>query len=93
MTYGITINDLRNLLERINFATDQNIEAWTKQEDGTYKANPGTYILNQCYGGVRLAQICNTGGGERDITWRGTKRETYRQMQAFLAGLDARANP
>lgn len=88
MTDRITINDLRNLLEAINFATGQNIKAWTKQEDGTYKANPGTYVLDQCYGGVRLSQICNTGGGERDITQRGTKRETYHRMHAFLAGVN-----
>jgi hypothetical protein len=60
-----------------------------RREDGRWASTPGTYVLDWCYGGVRLAQIANEGGGERDITGRGTKRETYHRMHSFLRGLEA----
>lgn len=85
--------DLYNVLRRINDTTGNQQEAWTKQEDGTFKANPGTYVLDWAYGGVQLAQLVNDGGGERNITGRGTKRETYHKMHAFLNGLAARDQP
>jgi hypothetical protein len=87
----ITKEDLKNVLDRINEATDHKLEAWTKDEVGGYRANVGTYVLDWCYGGVRLSQLCNEGGGERDITTRGTKRETYERMRAFLTGLEVSA--
>lgn len=87
----ITKKDLQNVLDRINEATDHKLEAWTKDSTGRYRANVGTYVLDWCYGGVRLSQLCNEGGGERDITMRGTKRETYERMRAFLTGLEVGA--
>ena len=87
----VTKKDLQNVLDRINEATDQKSEAWTKDSTGRYRANVGTYVLDWCYGGVRLSQLCTEGGGERDITTRGTKRETYERMHAFLTGLEVGA--
>ena len=80
--------DLYKVLSRINHATGNQQKGWTQQEDGTFKANVGTYVLDWAYGGVQLAQLVNDGGGERNITGRGTKRETYHRMHAFLAGLE-----
>jgi hypothetical protein len=86
----ITIANLENLLTLINEAAGQNPEAWTKDEAGQYRANVGTYVLDWAYGAVRLSQMANESGGERDITGRGTKRETYHRMHAFLGGLTMR---
>ena len=40
------------------------------------------YGLDYAYGGVRL--VCN--GGSREVSPRGSKRETYEWIQAFRAG-------
>jgi len=85
----ITKADLQNVLDRINEATGHTLEGWTQNSAGRYRANVGTYVLDWCYGGVRLSQLSTEGGGERDITGRGTKRETYNAMRAFLEGIHA----
>ena len=84
----INNKDLDRVLTRINEATGQPTEAWTEQ-DGKWRANVGSYVLDYCYGGVRLSKLTSEGGGERDITVRGTKKECYYQMLAFLAGVEA----
>ena len=87
MAYRINKAQLESMVERINEATGHPLEAWTKQEDGKYKANIGTYVLDWAYGGVRLSQMASEGGGQRDITGRGTKRETYERMHCYLKGI------
>tara|TARA_R110000787_G_scaffold284120_2_gene397532 strand:+ start:77 stop:355 length:279 start_codon:yes stop_codon:yes gene_type:complete len=87
MSHRINQKDLELVLHRINTATGQALEGWTKQANGRYRANVGTYILDYAYGGVRLAQLCTEGGGETDLTGLGTKRETYHRMHAFLRGV------
>ena len=92
MSTRITEKDLQNILDRINDATGQITEGYPRQDDGTLKCNVGTYVLDWAYGGVRLSQLMNESGGERDITGRGTKRETYGNMRAFLAGVEVNPN-
>ena len=88
MSNRINQTDLENLLERINIAAGRNIKPYSN--DGTrFHPNAGTYLLDWAYGGVRLSQMSMKEGctGQRGITSRGTKRETYERMQAFLAGM------
>ena len=54
---------------------------------GKLETNAGTYVLDWAYGGVRLSQM-SAGGGERDISGRGTKRECYTYIRAMLAGIE-----
>lgn len=83
----VTKKDLEYLVDRINRDANTPIQPYI---DGIVQ--PGNYHLSWAYGGVKLVQICNEGGGERDITsGYGTKRELYYQMQAFLRGLEASA--
>ena len=89
MSSRITKQQLQNLLDRINQATGHTLEPWTQDETGRPRANVGTYVLDWAYGGVRLSQLTNESGGERDITGLGTKRETYCRMQGFLDGIYA----
>ena len=91
MSQRKTNKDLEAVLSRINDATGGASEPWTKDAAGRYRANVGTYVLDYCYGGVSLAQLCTEGGGDRDITLRGTTKETYYRMKAFLRGLEAAA--
>jgi hypothetical protein len=68
----------------------QKEEAITVLPDGTHRWNVGTYILDAAYGGLLLSRITGPTGGEgHPLTGRGTKRETYRAMGAFIKGIHA----
>tara|TARA_R100000329_G_scaffold27716_2_gene25805 strand:- start:1202 stop:1459 length:258 start_codon:yes stop_codon:yes gene_type:complete len=51
--------------------------------EGTEWNTVGRYYVEQAYGGYRLVRIVNEGGGERDISKRGTKREIYEQLYSI----------
>lgn len=87
MAHRTTKAQLQTLCDYVNDATGHAREAWSRDADGKYHANPGTFVLDYCYGGVRLSQMCNEGGGQRDITGRATKGETAERIRAFLAGV------
>ena len=72
MSSRINQKDLEGQLEVINNLTD------------------GTYIFNWAYGGVRLCKYTapDRHGGQRDISDRGTKRELYEFMRAFIKGIE-----
>jgi hypothetical protein len=89
MAQRITKKDLYAQIELLNQTFGYRTEAWTKGLDGRYYANPNTYVLDCAYGGYRLGQLCNEGGGERDISPRGTARETYYWIKAFMEGINA----
>lgn len=88
MRERITLRHIQDVLDRINIWTDNPTEPYTKLPNGTHKRNAGVYVLSQCYGKVGLSQQ-SQDGGERQVIGLGTKRETYRQMCAFLAGIQA----
>lgn len=77
----ITERDLNNLLAAIN----------TKAGHGPNPPynTPGAYTLAGAYGGWKLEQYANTGGGVHTISTGGyvPKRELHNQMRAFLAGM------
>ena len=88
----ITEKDLKAVVERINRMTDSPLEAYTRQPDGTHRANVGNYHLSFAYGGVTLARMCNEGGGiTQPLGWgHKPKRELYHQLHAFISGLQAK---
>lgn len=90
MTNRITKTMLRNRIAILNdmFNQPNNPYAEERDEHGHLTANAGTYVLDCAYGGYRLGQM-RKGGGERDITPRGTARETYDAINAFIAGVEA----
>ena len=83
----ITRRDLETLVGRINAITGHPAEPYTKV-DGTYRPNPGTFLLSGAYGGWALHQMANEGTGERDVLHSGhiPARELYAQMQAYVRG-------
>jgi hypothetical protein len=89
MTDRITKNTLRRIVADLNLQFGQDAEAWHRDESGKFSATPGVFVLDCAYGGYRLSRITSEGGGERDITPRGTARETYDQIRAFIAGAKA----
>ena len=90
MSDRITQKDLEHLALLINRETGSPEERYTKDETGRTKSNPGNFHLSYAYGGVALERICNEGGGVHRISTGGyeTKRELYRWMSAYLAGLE-----
>ena len=50
------------------------------------KGNHGTFIIDSAYGGHRLSQMACPRGGtiERDLSLRGTARETYDIINAWI---------
>lgn len=79
-----TQRDLDGLINRLNRMTGNNPQPWSNG-----KSNIGTYCLDNAYGGNKLVQIVNEGGGERNITHGYvSKRECYVMIAAYIAGIE-----
>jgi hypothetical protein len=48
----------------------------------------GTVTIDQNIGGTRVVQYVGDGGGQRDLSDRGTKREAYIFLNGLIKGLD-----
>ena len=85
----ITEKDIKSRIDYLNRITGNAQTTYTKQDDGTIKANIGNYYLSCAYGGYKLEQICNDGGGCSDISRQGygTKRELYNFLNAYIDGI------
>jgi len=84
----VTMKNLEQMAAVINKQLNINAtEAWTKQTDGTFKANVGFYHVLSDGSCHSFSRICNTGGAITDIFRGNTKRELIQQMRAFSAGL------
>ena len=85
MRARITEKELKNLARILNEETGNPVDYFNKE---TGKCNPGNFHIDFAYGGTKLVQTCNNGGGCRDITSGfQTKRETYDRIQQFRAGM------
>tara|TARA_R110002020_G_scaffold406189_1_gene616204 strand:- start:643 stop:945 length:303 start_codon:yes stop_codon:yes gene_type:complete len=73
----VSMGQLKRLVERLNITKGYSVKPYETDHNGKFTANVGTYYVQQAYGGYRLEQICNTSGGARDISHRGTKKEVY----------------
>ena len=89
MADRITQKHLEALVARINTVTDSPMAYM----DADRKILVGHYHIDYAYGGVSLARTMTTGGGINAPlgSYHRTKRELYDQMQAFLAGIDAKS--
>ncbi len=99
MGYRYTMRDLEGLVDRLNRTTGAESEPYRDATEAEKAAgfggvgNVGTYYLMGAYGGHKLVQITNYGGGVRDVLGTGyaSKRELYRAISAYLDGIDAAA--
>jgi hypothetical protein len=99
MGYRYTMRDLEGLVDRLNRTTGAESEPYRDATEAEKAAgfggvgNIGTYYLMGAYGGHKLVQITNYGGGVRDVLGTGyvSKRELYRAVSAYLDGIDAAA--
>lgn len=92
MSDRITNKQLEHLVDRINELTGSPKTAWTRQPDGSLRANIGNYHISGAYGGVCLHRMMNDGGGVTTPLSYGhiPKRELYDQLRAFIAGLECK---
>ncbi len=75
-------------LDRLNETTGNPKEPYTRSDDeGRFKCNIGCYTYSSQAGGVAIEQMVE-GGGVRTIIDRGTKREVYEKLHAYLDGID-----
>jgi len=70
-------------LDMVNYAFGFEREAYCKDSDGQLRAHTGTLVLDFAYGGVRVSRLCGPGGGERDLSPRGTMREAFDYLDAM----------
>ena len=95
MAYRYKMADLTGLVDRLNRTVGAELKAYREATEvekaaGFYSvANPGTFYLEGAYGGHKLVQVINYGGGVRDVLYCGyvSKRELYHLIAALLKGL------
>lgn len=87
----ITLTDLNYVIDRINVVTKNPLTPFKRvHKKASLVACIGNYHLDSAYGGHRLVQTTNEGGGIRVIIGGFvSKREIYERMQAFLKGIEA----
>lgn len=88
MSQRITVTNLRNLCEHLNKITGSPVNGW-ERINGENRANIGHYHIDCAYGGYALERMVSEGGGVTQVISRGTARELYDQMHAFLRGFEA----
>ena len=85
----ITKAMLQGMCDRINRTVGAPLEPYTKQEDGTYKANIGNYHLDGAYGGWCIHRLMNDAGGcdTPIVDAHVPKRELWDLARAYCNGL------
>lgn len=91
MSNRTTNAELEGLVNRLNRITGNEQSTYTETADGKFTSNIGNYHLDYAYGGVKLVQMINAGGGIRTIT-QGyeSKRNCYQQIAAYIAGIESK---
>ena len=88
MAQRITERDLNGVCKTLNKVTGNPETPFTRDEAGKHSANIGNYHIDSAYGGYKLVQMVNTGGGIRTITSGYiTKRELYYQIHSYMDGI------
>lgn len=83
----MTKDRLRHKLDLVNDALGNVTEAYTLTDNGV-RANVGVITLDFANGGVRVCRIVGPGGGETDLSLRGTMREAATYLDAMLTGIN-----
>lgn len=85
----ITKKDLEKRIEYLNEITGSPLTTYTKQKDGSFRANIGNFHLSQAYGGYSLHRMQNLGGGITEPFGTGhiKAKDLYNAINAFISGL------
>lgn len=87
MTNRITAKHLLSKVAALNDLLGFTREPYSRDADGKLGASVGTFVLDQAYGGYRLCQIVSDGGAQRELTGRGTARETSEAISGVITGV------
>lgn len=91
MSNRITITNLRHLVEYLNCLTGSPATAYTRDASGDLRANIGHYHVDTSYGGYALDRMVNESGGVTTVLHRGSARDLYERIHAYLRGWEDRA--
>ena len=82
----ITEKDLNAVVNRLNSVTGQP-KTYGIKNGKEFKTNIGHYCLDAAYGGWKLVQVVNEGGGIKEITQSGftSKKNLYYEIQAIIS--------
>jgi hypothetical protein len=95
MAYRYTTKDIEGALRGLNItagftAAEADSPLWYTDTGGERRAMVGRYYVQGAYGGWKLVQIVNEGGGERSITaGYTTRRELHALIHAYREGMGA----
>jgi hypothetical protein len=85
----ITKKQLESKIAYLNVITGNPEKPWNTPVDGKMTANVGNFHLYSAYGYYNLHQMCNEGGGVKDVfNYGSTKKELAMLIDAFISGLD-----
>ena len=87
----ITIKFLNAQCTRLNRLTGSPLEAYTKSQEGTFKANVGCFHISQAYGGYCLHRMHNECGGASSPLNTGhiPARDLSNLIGAYIAGIES----
>jgi hypothetical protein len=95
MATRYTTKDIAGALRGLNItagftAAEADSPLWYTDTDGERRAMVGRYYVQGAYGGWKLVQVVNEGGGERSITaGYSPRRELYALIHAYREGMHA----
>jgi len=83
------IKDLEYRVNYLNKITKNRVEKYLPYKiDNKLVSNKGHYYISQYNGNYGIEQIANTSGGCTDVSYRGTKKEIYNWLNAFIKGIE-----
>jgi hypothetical protein len=84
-----TSKQLQALCDVINTRMGVDLDPWTQDVEGHYRANIGSVYIAGSLGRAALEQMVNEDGGVRVLLSASAKGDLADQMRAFLEGWGA----
>lgn len=87
MSNQITGAQIQKALDRLNDLTHAERLPCTRQPDGTYTQNAGTYYIEYGNGHQRVCKIEKDGSSNKPYDAIGTKREVFAAIHIYIEGI------
>ena len=83
------IKDLEIRVNYLNKITKNRVEKYLPYKiNGKLVSNIGHYYISKYNGNYGIEQIMSTSGSCTDVSYRGTKKEIYNWLNAFIKGIE-----
>ena len=84
------IKDLELRVSYLNKLTKNRTERYLPYKiDSKLISNKGHYYISQYNSSYGVEQIVNTMGGCTDVSYRGSKKEIYNWLNAYIKGIES----